>query len=241
MIFILSWNRPLYLWVCLDSIYRHTTYPCKIVLADNNSSDPLVFDVIKGFERRGLFYKIHLYKENDPLRLKKIVDLYWDEIADYFVFIEGDIEILPTKDECWLSKMIGYMNQNDNLASLGSVVYNSDFVSVESARKLEPNLNEDELNFLIKTNAPMRRYKPVNIPLIEPHNAPLRLLLLRKSAYSKIEFGRDTFIYKQLKKLGYDAKISTEVVHRHLSLMNIYDYPYYSVENRDTFFNQQLI
>jgi GT2 family glycosyltransferase len=238
-IFILSWNRPLYLWVCLDSIYRHTTVPCKIVIADNNSTDTIVTDVISGFERRGLFYKVHRYNDNDPLRFKKLIELYWNEISDYFVLIEGDIEILPTKEDCWLSKMVGYMDQDDNLASVGSVVYKQDFVSKEIAHRLEPNLNENEIAFLIKADAPMRNYVETEQILIEPHNAPLRLLLLRKSAYEKIEFGMDFFIYDQFKRLGYDAKISTEVVHRHLSLLNIFDYSVYNETERNCFFNVQ--
>jgi GT2 family glycosyltransferase len=241
-IFILSWNRPIYLWVCLDSIYRHTIKPCRIVIADNNSTDSMVRDVIRGFEKRNLFYQVHFFEDNDPMRFKKLIDLYWNEISDYFVLIEGDIEILPISGGgCWLERMVSYMESNKNLGSVGSVVYKPDFISIEEAKKLEPDLTDEALNFLIKAKAPMRNYKPVDAPLFDPHNAPLRLLMLRKSAYEKIEFGRDTYIYKQLKALGYDAMISTEIIHRHLSLMNLYDYPDYSCKDRNSFFNDQKI
>lgn len=239
-IFILSWNRPIYLWVCLDSIYRHTKTPCKIIIADNNSSDPLNQSVIESFDKRNLFDHILLYKENDPFRFKELIKEYWDKIDDFFVLIEGDIEILPSIDgNCWLGKMLSFMEQNKNLASIGSRVYKPDFVSFNRAAELEPNLSKKEIDFLIKTHAPMRNYNVTNELLIEPHNAPLRLMMIRKTAYEKIEFGRDTYIYNQFKSLGYDAKISTEITHRHLSLLNIFDYPDHSLNKRDNFFNRQ--
>jgi len=241
-IFILCWNRPLYLWACLDSIYRHTKYPCKIIIADNNSTDPLIKKIINSFDRRGLFYKIHLYDDNDPFRLKKLVNEYQDEIGEYFVFIEGDIEIMPLEDGCWLQKFMSYMHENNNLASVGSRVYQDDFVSMQDAQSLIPDANKIELEFLIKAKAPMRYYNKTKHKarkLIDPHNAPLRLLMIRKSAYNQIEFGKDSFIYKSFKKLGFDAMISTEVVHRHLSLLNIYDYYEYSSIERNAFFNKQ--
>lgn len=240
-VFILSWNRPLYLWACLDSLYRHTEHPCKIVIADNNSTDPLVRQVISNFDKRELFHRVHMYDENDHLRFKKLIDEYWDEIGSYFVFVESDIEILPTKDQCWLSTFIGHMTENENLASVGSRVYKKDFVSMEEAKRLLPDADEKELEFLIKAEAPMRGYQHTDEKLIEPHNAPLRLLMMRKKAYARIEFGQDFQMYNRLKMLGYDAKISTEVVHRHLSLLNIYDYCSYSLAERNNFFDLQLL
>ncbi len=41
-VFILSWERPIYTWVCLDSLYRETNSPAKFVIADNASRDPMV-------------------------------------------------------------------------------------------------------------------------------------------------------------------------------------------------------
>ncbi|MCB1232977.1 MAG: hypothetical protein KDN19_22220, partial [Verrucomicrobiae bacterium] len=36
-VFVISWGRPIYLWSCLDSLYRLTKTPCRIVLIDNYS------------------------------------------------------------------------------------------------------------------------------------------------------------------------------------------------------------
>ena len=41
-VFIRTWNRPLHLWACLDSVYRSTKYPCRFILLDNHSTDPMV-------------------------------------------------------------------------------------------------------------------------------------------------------------------------------------------------------
>jgi len=177
-IFILSWNRPIYLWACLDSIYRHTEHACKIVLADNNSTDPLVDSVIDGFEKRGLFYKVHRFSTNDPFRFEKLIKKYEDEIGKYFALIESDIEIMPSND-CWLHTLVDHMENDDSIASIGSRVYQQDFVSLEEAIKLQPNKSIHELNQLIKSHAPMRNYKHTEEPLICPHNPPLRLLLTR--------------------------------------------------------------
>jgi len=240
-IFILSWNRPIYLWVCLDSIYRHTTHPCKIIIADNNSDDPLVKEIIKNFDKRGLFHAVHFYDENDPFRLKKLVDQYWDEIDEYFVFIESDIEILPLEDKsCWLTEFVTYLEEDPELGIVGSRVYQNDFINMENAKILEPHLSDDELTFLIKANAPMRKYQHTDDTLISPHNPPLRLLMIRKDNYALTGFGRDTEIHKRTIENGYKSRISTKIVHRHLSLLNIFDYNRYSGHARDAFFNEQI-
>ncbi len=238
IVFVLSWNRPIYLWVCLDSLYRHTRAPHRIVLADNNSSDPLVTRVIEGFERRGLFTAVHRCSENDPRRFERLIEEYWDRIGDYLVFVEGDIEILPCQP-CWLAKFVSHMDADQHLGCIGSRVYQPDFVDETVARQLMPDLDQSSLDFLIKKQAPMRHYKNTSEPLIAPHNPPLRLLMMRKQIYEKVGFGRDWVIHERVLALGYKSMISTEVVHRHLSLLNIYDYWEYSRTERDLFFNEQ--
>ena len=238
-IFVLSWNRPIYLWVCLDSLYRHTRHDCNIVLADNHSTDPLVDRVITGFERRDLFYRVHRCADNDPLRFPKLIEEYSDRIAEYFVLVEADIEILPV-EPCWLTKFVGYMQADPVLGAVGSCVYQPDFVAMATARRLMPDLPEPDLRSLIKMHAPMRHHQPTDEILIEPHNPPLRLLMLRRAVYDQVGFGRDTEIHERILALGYRSKISTEVFHRHLSLLNIFDYHDFSTADRDGFFDQQL-
>ncbi len=235
---MLSWERPIYLWNCLDSFYRSTKLPCKFILSDNASEDPGVSTVIKGFQRRNFFYAVHMEEKNDPMRIPKMIEAYWDQIEDFFVIVETDIEILPPPDKCWLELMSSYMREDPTIGAIGSRVYQPDFISKEEARTLEPDLTEEKLDFLIKTNAPMRSYQNTNEKLIAPHNPPLRLLMLRKKAYEEVGFDRDKIIHKKLLKNGWKSLISTEVAHRHLSLLNIYDYPQYSKSKREAFFSR---
>ena len=235
-IFVLSWERPIYTWVCLDSIYRNTKGQFRVVLADNNSSDPLVRKVIEGFRRRGLFHAVHYRDQNDPRTLEWLVDRYWSEIGDYFVFIESDISIFPTNGG-WLSVMQNRLDEDPEIGSLGSRVFKPDFVSMAEAKELEPEMTEADLGRLIKIRAPMRRHKLSDDPIISPHNPPLRLLMLRKEAYAQVGFGRDTQIHKAMLRAGWRSVISNEVCHRHLSLLNIYDHPDYDNHSRDGFFD----
>jgi hypothetical protein len=234
IIFILSWNRPIYLWACLDSFYRATRSPCRFVIADNASSDPLNRHVIEGFRRRGMFHAVHLCEENDPFRFKWLIERYWNDIGDSFVFVESDTAVVDP-GRCWLKIMREHLAPG-HVAAIGSRVEQGDFVDRQAARVLEPQMPPEELDFLIKTNAPMRKYEHTDAPLVEPHNPPLRLLMMKKSAYAGIEFGDDTSMYRQLRAQGWHCPISTEVAHRHLSLLNIYDYPDYSRALRDDFF-----
>jgi len=34
-IFVTSYGRPLYLWQCLDALWRHTHSPARVILLDN--------------------------------------------------------------------------------------------------------------------------------------------------------------------------------------------------------------
>lgn len=167
-----------------------------------------------------------------------MINKHWDEIDEIFVFVEGDIEILGGK-ECWLGLFVKYFQNDPNLGLIGSRVHKRDFVSIERAKELYPSQSQEHLSRIIKENAPMRRYKQTDKELIDPHNPPLRLLAIRKSVYQQIKFGRDVEIYARVKKLGYKCAIATKVVHRHLSLLNIYDYPDISPDKRDNFFDQQ--
>ena len=54
-ILISSRDRPLYLWTCLDPLYRNTKAPHCFALVEMASSDPLAAQVVTGFERRGMF------------------------------------------------------------------------------------------------------------------------------------------------------------------------------------------
>jgi hypothetical protein len=206
------------------------------VIGDNASQDPLVRQVITGFERRGMFYKTHFFEDNDPARLAKLAEMYWSEIGEYLVFVESDISVFPT-EKGWLKTITDHMDADATIGSIGSRVYQPDFVSMEDAQKLEPGMSEDQLGDLIKIRAPMRRHIVTDEPIISKHNPPLRLLVLRKKAYAEVGFGRDTAIHKGMKAKGWKSLISNEVAHRHLSLLNIFDYPDYDTDSRNSYFD----
>src|SRR4051812_8715291 len=97
LVFILSWERPLYLWACLDSLRTTTRVPCRFVLLDNASQDPLVDRVIRAFEARGMFHKVYRRGDNSPHALTEAVDLHAAELGDYFGFVESDVMVLRSQ------------------------------------------------------------------------------------------------------------------------------------------------
>lgn len=244
-VFILSYNRPIYLWCCLDSLYRNTRYPARLILADNASTDPLVKTVIQGFERRGMFDRVYMCEDNRPDRLKWMIRQHRSELKEYFAFVESDVMICDAA-EGWLSTMVRLMDENPKLYMLGSHCVKSDFVDVAAARKIDPDMPQDQFDFLTKPYSPERTEVDATPELIEPHNPPGRLLLFRTAALSVTPIQTDWLIYAGLKQAGFEAKISTRVVHRHLTLLNFFDYSDYDGAQRKRFFeaidrNQEIL
>ncbi|SFL16871.1 glycosyltransferase family 2 protein [Shimia haliotis] len=230
---ILSRNRPLYLWACLDSLYRYTRHPARFVLTDNASDDPMVRDVVRGFERRGMFHAVEWHDENDPQRILKTVRDYVNGPADKVVAIESDVTVFDT-DPCWLGRMNALMDDHPELGLLGSYVDKRDFIPVEDTEALVPDLPPNQAVMMIKTRSPERTLPdtPPDEALIDPFNPPGRLIMARKSMMSKIVYALDTRMYKHAKEAGIGCAIAPSVRHRHLSLLNAYDYPEFDVKKR---------
>ena len=74
-------NRPLYLWACLDSLARHTRHPRRFTMLDMASADPLVAQVIAGFERRGMFSQVIRAPRNHVDELWKVATTTLDTIV----------------------------------------------------------------------------------------------------------------------------------------------------------------
>jgi hypothetical protein len=234
-VFILSWNRGVYLWACLDSVGRCTRYPARFILADNASTDPVVDSVISGFERRGLFSTVYRCADNDPDRLKWMLDRHRHELPEYYAFIESDIQILPSSP-CWLETMKELMDANPKLGMLGSLIDGSDFIALEDAKRLAPAVDDGTLRNIIKHASPERHLQPeYDAPLIRPFNPPGRLLLMRAATIQDIPIERDGTWDKTLRSAGWETGIATAVRHRHLSLLNLYDYPEYDAVERERF------
>jgi hypothetical protein len=234
-VFILSWNRPIYLWACLDSLYRYTRRFARFILVDNNSDDPLVRRVIAGFARRGMFYHIEWAQENLPAVWWDTVQKYRDLLGEYFAYIEADTVVFDT-EPCWLSRFAALMNADPQLALLGSYIDIRDFVDPGFARRVAPHLDDYQRDGLIKAHSPERTLgPPPDEPIIEPFNPPGRLLMMRTSIFDWIANANDGDFYNQVKAAGLHAGIATGVRHRHLSLLNFFDYPDYDTAHRDQF------
>jgi hypothetical protein len=231
-VFILVYNRPLYLWACLDSLYRNTKYPAKFILADNASTDPLVRRVIQGFERRRMFHAVHICEDNRTDRLKWMIEQHRHELGDVFGFVECDV-VVADSEAGWLGPMVRIMRKNPDLWMLGSLCDKTDFVDPAFARSVDPALPPEQCEFLVKAHSPERQRVDTSQLLVEPHNPPMRLLLLRTELLKKVVIRSDYEIYFDIKKLGHQAKIATTVVHRHLSLLNFFDYADYDAAQRE--------
>jgi hypothetical protein len=233
-------NRPLYLWASLDSLYRCTRCPHRFVLLDMASDDPLVGGVIAGFARRGMFAEVIRSPRND---LRELWVTIWSLVAGagtFFGYVEGDV-IVEGSEPCWLGTFVELMEQNQKLAMIGPAIDKRDFVSWERARIIEPDLDEKRLAGLIKLRSAERDQNLDSAGpsgLAYPHNPPGRLLLVRSAALARVcaaTGGTDGTLDRKFREAGYETGITPAVRHRHLSLLNLFDYPDYDTAGRDAF------
>ena len=241
-VIILSWNRPLYLWAALDSLYRHTRQPARFILVDNNSDDPGVGDVVTGFTRRGMFHTVDWASVNSPTRPDDSMSKYRPLFGEFFVYVESDTLVLES-DPCWLSRFCELMDAHPRLGLLGSYIDNRDFVEPRQAAAIAPALDAAHRAALIKENSMERQLPAVPPPseIIDPFNPPGRLLAIRTRVFDTVGFAPDGLLYTQVKAAGWEAGIATDIRHRHLSLLNFFDYPGYDTQARDRFFMDQVI
>ncbi len=250
-VFIISWGRPIYLWACLDALYRHTLSAVRFVLLDNAHTDPLVDDVIAGFERRGMFSEIVRFETNS---FDNIAQAYCDRLTDLgplHAYIESDC-VIESASDCWLSEMRRIMETNTQIGMLGSLIEHSDFVSDKLALRLTGG-DADKADFLAKRKSPERKFMESTSSidmsqdyfLTEPpfpiRSPPGRLMMLRTDIMKKIGFQVDMVLADMVKARSLHAAITPKIRHRHLSLLNIYDYPDYDEAHRTDFFPLQPI
>ncbi len=231
-------DRPLYLWATLDNLYRNTRHPHQFTLLDMASTDPLVRDVIEGFERRGMFKDIIWSRHNDLTMIWTVTRQLIAGGGPYLAYVESDVVIEPS-NPCWLERLVKLMEENPRLAMLGSAIDQDDFVDLESARRLEPLMPESQLRALIKADSPERvqDVRSANsTEIFQPHSPAGRVLLFRTQALCEIPWGPDVELHERFMEAGYQTGVASTVRHRHLSLLNIYDYPRYDLEARDRYF-----
>jgi hypothetical protein len=201
------------------------------------SEDPLVGRVIAGFERRGMFSQVIRAPRNQSEELWKTL---WSVVAGagaFVGYVDGDV-VVEDHDPCWLTAFVGLMGQHPKLAMVGPAIDKRDFISWERARALEPGFEEERLAALIKLHSPERNQDlsgAETCGLVYPHNPPGRLLLLRCAALARIGVGTDGMLDRKFRDAGYETGIATGVRHRHLSLLNLFDYSEFDTAKRDTF------
>lgn len=245
-VFVVSWGRPLYLWACLDALYRRTRSPARFVLLDNAHPDPMVGEVIAGFERRGMFAEVVRFATNS---LTNIADAYrerLDGLGPLHGYIESDCVIEPSAG-CWLAEMRGIMERNPQLGVLGSLIDPGDFVPPETAVRLAGG-DSSKADFLAKLGSPERAFieddcwanseveHVVTAPPFPFGNPPGRLMMLRTEIMQRLGFQVDVPLAMRVRELGLQPAVTPRVRHRHLSLLNIYDYVDYDQRGRDEFF-----
>ena len=237
--FILSYERPIYLWATLDSLYRTTKSNIRFVIVDSGSRDPLVKKVIDGFSRRHMFDEVLLLDQNDSEWFVPFFGERLEEVGEFFFSLESDVIIAP-EETCWTQRMLGVMKSNRKLAMLGSMIDKSDFIDPDVLQaRLGRGLTTNERKSL-KLESPERTMADIGPYDVEsPFNPPGRLLALRTDAVqthlSKWEHSSDHQMHIILKNNGWETGIYGGVVHRHLSLCNYFDYPQYSMSERDQY------
>lgn len=240
--FILSYERPIYLWATLDSLYRTTKSDMRFVLIDSASQDPLVSTVIDGFSRRHMFDEVLRLDKNDSTWFTPFFTERLTDVGDHFFSVESDVTI-KEEETCWAQRMLQVMQANPKLAMLGSKVDKSDFIDPDVLRgHLGRDLTAQESSQL-KYESPERTMEDLGPEDVRSMslNPPGRLLALRTDAVKQHvmqwEQSSDRQMRRILKANGWETAIYGGVTHRHLSLCNYFDYPAYSMADRDEFMN----
>lgn len=239
-VLISSRNRPLYLWACLDALYARTRFPCRFILVDMASDDPLVEKVLLGFERRGLFEQILRSPHNNLNVLAELVFREIENWGPYFAYIESDVVVDDTQP-CWLERMVALMESNPRLGMLGAAIDKRDFVEPAAVEHLRESRDEAQWRALVKADSPERRQDISTAegkPLFSPHNPAGRMLLLRSEAIRKVGVAQDCVLDRLMREAGYETAVATQVRHRHLSLVQVFDYPDYDMSARNEFMSK---
>jgi len=172
---------------------------------------------------------------------------HYSSIGDYFFFIESDVQILTDN---WMSLMIQYY-ESDNFGFLGSAVDQSDYINANSICDIyKKTILDKEMTFLAKLDDGERDrdfsgkgiYKDEKGKNTGKNHIPPARLSLWKTDLFYRHIDNMNYIYsdcrfgKYVMNEGYKVGIIKELKHRHLSLMNYYDYTDYTLENRYNYF-----
>jgi hypothetical protein len=245
-IFLSSFGRPLYLWQCLDALWRHTHFPARVILLDNAHPSTEVGDIIDAFDRRGLFSEVVRFSTNSFANFHAAYQERLPGLGPLHVFMESDV-VIQERPYCWLAEMARIMKANPQIGMLGSLIDGRDFVSKEQALALTGG-DLEAATFLAKLQSPERGFLASpqwtdpshdffsTEPPCPIGNPPGRLLMLCTDAMREIGPLIDDQLAAAFRLRGMRPACTPLVRHRHLSLLNIFDYRDYSGTCRDAFF-----
>ncbi len=246
LVFVVSYGRPLFLWNCLDSLYRHTRTPSRIVLVNNWHPDPMVETVIRAFEMRGLLDTVYRFATNSVDNIRSVYDALLPGLGESHVFLESDAVIQPSH-HCWLAEMLRIHREAPQIGMLGSLIDTDDFVPQSVCSAIQAS-GMDNVDFLAKLMSPERGFRDdaswqasdrdffYTEPPCPITNPPGRLLMLNTETMKKIGLRTDGDLAAQFRLHGMRPAVTPRVRHRHLSLLNIFDYDTYSSDQRNNFF-----
>lgn len=245
-VFVVSWGRPIYLWACLDALWRLTRSEARIILLDNAHPDPQVGEVIASFNRRGLFSEVVRFSSNS---FKNILSAYRERlegVGPLHVYMESDVVICDRPD-CWLADMRRILEENPRIGMLGSLIDTGDFVDAALALRLTGG-DAGTAELLAKLHSPERGFIGASgwadtgrdFFYAEPPspigNPPGRLMMLRTDVIREVGFELDGVLAGLFRQRGLKPAVTARVRHRHLSLLNIFDHRDYDGKQRDSFF-----
>ncbi len=117
-IILLTYGLHDYFCGMIERIHERTQYPHRVVVGDNKSwGSDAIRTSIRQFIKEGKVSKAYLYGENYKLNSYK--HIFDRETKAYLtVMVDGDT-YLPDMDECWLTKFVGYMDDNHDIAQIG--------------------------------------------------------------------------------------------------------------------------
>lgn len=245
-IFVVSWGRPIYLWLCLDALWRLTRSAARVVLLDNAHSSPFVGQVISAFERRGLFADVVRFSTNSFENIKLAYRERLQGTGPFHVYMESDA-VICERAGCWLADMQRIMKANPTIGMLGSLVDPGDFVEPETAVALTGG-DPVAATFLAKLRSPERDFIDaqewydtdrdffVTEPPCPIGNPPGRLMMLHTATMQEAGLQPDAELAAEFRRRGMRPSVTPRVRHRHLSLLNVFDYQDYGSVERDAFF-----
>ncbi len=232
-------GRPIYTYMTLDALHQNTRTPYHLTVVHHRPAASENDAILSAFQRRGVIHRI--VELTDPVfDWTACINAIKASLAPsdkYLFYIEDDVVIEPG-DQCWLAAMAQAFDEDPKLASVGSAIDKRDFIDpVALAAELGRDLTNEELN-VIKAASPERNQEiDPGQKFFKGHTVAGRLMGIRLEAITQDTPLMDARFDRALRDRGWTTGTLTSVRHRHLSLLNYYDYPEYYT-HRETHFSQ---